>query len=233
MCSEIGKEEVALGNSGELGVVPRATPSADHVNQTADAGVAAFLAAIPGRDGWRDVAAVFHAVRCLPYVSLGDRSLEGVLARRAGSCSGKHSLLAAILNEIGVPAEVELVLGDFASPLRTARNLPGVLNEAAADGIRDVHNIVRADIGGRRTILDATWHDAVIPFGLRVNHIWAGCSDTSIAVDVGEMLGPAKDPAAEKAAIIGSWPAAEQQRRRRFLESINRWVAGLEAPVQG
>ena len=65
------------------------------------------------------------------------------------------------------------------------------------------------------------------PFGFRVNDSWSGTGDTTIAVDVENMLGPSNDPAAEKAKIIASWPREEQTRRRRFLEMINKWVAGL------
>lgn len=186
-------------------------------------GLRAFLAGIAAPDA----AGVFHAVRRLPYHSSGDRSLAGILARRAGSCSSKHILLAALLGEIGIEAQVELVLGDFAAPFRTARAIPSSLMVAAMNGVRDIHNIVRARIGGEPVILDATWHDAMKPFGLRVNDGWAGVGGTEVAVDVAEFLGPASDPASAKAEIIGSWPKAEQARRRDFLENVNSWVAGL------
>lgn len=195
----------------------------------AHAGLAAFLAeAAGGRTGTPAAVALFHAVRRLPYLSTGDRSLDSVLARRAGSCSGKHILLAALLQAVGLPARVELVLGDFASPLKAARNIPETFRAAAEAGIRDVHNVVRAEIDGRSVLLDATWHDAVKPYGFRVNDAWRGEGDTAIAVDVEAMLGPAADPAAAKAAIIESWPAVVQAGRREFLEQINGWVARLE-----
>lgn len=190
--------------------------------------LAVFLAEIAAREGGLDAVGIFHAVRRLPYLSTGDRSLEGVLARRAGSCSGKHILLAALLGEIGVPARVELVQGDFATPLKEARNIPAVFTEAAMRGVPDIHNVVAAAIGGRSVILDATWHDGVRPYGFRVNDRWAGTGDTAVAVDVERFLGPAEDPAAAKAAIIGAWPPEVQRRRREFLEEINRWVAAVE-----
>ncbi len=170
---------------------------------------------------------LFHAVRNLPYLSTGDRSLEGILQRRAGSCSSKHILLSALLDQLGIKSHVELVLGDFATPFRGARNIPAALAAVARDGIRDIHNIVRAEINGATAILDATWHDAMLPFNMRVNNTWAGQGDTQIAVDVAEMLGPSLQPAEDKARIISSWPDAEQQKRRGFLESVNAWVASV------
>ncbi len=180
-----------------------------------------------------DAVSVFHAVRQLPYLSTGDRSIEGIVLRRAGSCSSKHILLAALLDKIGIKAEVELVLGDFATPLREAHNVPAAFMTAAHEGIRDIHNIVRARVDGHIVVLDATWHDQVKPFGFRVNDTWSGTGGTRIAVDVERMLGPSDDPAVDKAKIIASWPADEQARRRRFLEMINDWVAGLSTqPVR-
>ena len=178
-----------------------------------------------------DAVSVFHAVRKLPYLSTGDRSIAGILLRRAGSCSSKHLLLAALLDKIGIKADVELVLGDFARPLLQARNVPDAFMTAAHEGIRDIHNIVRARVDGHNVVLDATWHDEVRPFSFRVNDTWSGTGDTRIAVDVENMLGPSNDPAAEKAKIIASWPADEQARRRRFLEMINNWVAGLSTQL--
>ncbi len=174
-----------------------------------------------------DATSVFHAVRQLPYLSTGDRSIEGILLRRAGSCSSKHILLSAMLNQIGITAHVELVLGDFATPFRGARNVPAEFSDSARDGIRDVHNILRAEINGTAVVLDATWHDAMLPFGMRVNNTWNGLGDTPIAVDVTQMLGPSLQPAKDKARLIASWPEAEQQKRRRFLEMVNKWVASV------
>ncbi len=188
-----------------------------------------FLAQIARQGQRADAVSVFHAVRQLPYLSTGDRSIEGILLRRAGSCSSKHILLAALLNKIGIKANVELVLGDFATPFREAHNVPSAFMVAAHEGIRDIHNIVRAQVDEHFIIMDATWHDLVKPFGFRVNDTWSGTNDTRIAVDVESMLGPSDNPAVDKAKIIASWPAEEQARRRRFLEMINDWVAELSS----
>jgi negative regulator of sigma E activity len=44
---------------------------------------------------------------------------------------------------------------------------------------------------------------------------------------VHKILGSSAEPAADKARIIASWPQAEQERRRRFLETVNAWVASI------
>ena len=157
-----------------------------------------YLASIIGSDKTPSVAEVFHAVRRLPYFSSGNRSLETLLKTGRGSCSSKHILLATLLNKLGIKAEVELVLGDFGLPLKAVREIPDALRKFSEQGIRDVHNVVRAWIEGQPVILDATWHDAVIPHGFRVNHHWEGAGDTVIAVDVEKFLGPASDVAKAK-----------------------------------
>ena len=189
--------------------------------------LADFFAQIGCRGQKSDATTAFHAVRQLPYLSTGDRSIEGILLRRAGSCSSKHILLSAMLDQIGIKAHVELVLGDFATPFRDARNIPAELADAAREGIRDVHNVLRAEINGTPVVLDATWHDAMLPFGMRVNNTWNGQGDTEIAVDATQMLGPSQQPAEDKARLIASWPEAEQQKRRLFLEMVNNWVASV------
>jgi hypothetical protein len=186
--------------------------------------LAAFRNDLRDRYGKRDPAVLFHAVRKMPYLSSGDRSLAGILRRKAGSCSAKHILLAALLQDYGVEAEVLLVKGDFAAPLREATGVPGYVSEAAVGGIPDIHNIVRARIGGCAIHLDATWHDAMRRHNFRVNDHWNGAGDTRIALDVEEWLGTAEDIAARKAEIISQWPAEQQAKRRRFLEAINQWV---------
>ncbi len=195
--------------------------------KTGNAALASFLGEIERDGNPVDAVSVFHAVRNLPYQSTGDRSLEGILQKRAGSCSSKHILLAALLNEIGIKSRVELVLGDFATPFRRARNIPTVFSDAARDGVRDIHNVLSVDINGETVILDATWHDAMSPFAMRVNNAWSGTGNTEIAVDVEKMLGPSVEPAEDKARIIASWSQAEQQARRRFLETVNDWVASV------
>ena len=198
------------------------------VRGSVDADLSAYLVSIIGSDQTPNVIEVFHAVRRLPYLSSGDRSLETILKTGKGSCSSKHILLATLLNKLGIKAEVELVLGDFGSPLKAARDIPDTVLKFSQQGIRDVHNVVRAWIEGQPVILDATWHDAVAPYGFRVNHHWEGAGDTLIAVDVEKFLGPALDAAKAKEKIISSWPAEERIRRRHFLDMINAWVAGLE-----
>jgi hypothetical protein len=202
-------------------------------DEVASAALAAFAEEARRADGRLDPVALFHAVRRLPYRSTGDRSLAGILAQRAGSCSSKHILLAALLRRHGIVARVVLAEGDFAAPLAATRGVPQAVVAAAVGGIPDIHNVVRAVIGGRVLVLDATWHDAVKRYGFRVNDTWSGEGDTEVALDVERWIEGDGDIAAQKSALIGAWPAALQARRRRFLEAINNWVDQLGPDGKG
>jgi hypothetical protein len=194
-----------------------------------DEAIASFRDEVAARAGKVDAVSLYHAVRQLPYLSSGDRSLQAILTLRAGSCSSKHILLDRLLASAGIESQVELVQGDFATPLRDAYGIPAALKATSVDGIPDIHNVVRARVNGKSVLLDATWNDYVKPFGLRVNDAWDGNGDTVVAADPERFLGTAADPAAAKAAIIESWPQDVQKRRRQFLENINAWIIDLEA----
>jgi hypothetical protein len=195
--------------------------------------LAAFAGTLRKHGGLLDPVAIFHAVRRMPYLSTGDRSLSGIIRRRAGSCSSKHILLAELLNREGIPARVIIVRGDFAAPLRDATGIPPDLLAAGEGGIPDYHNVVRAWIGGRECVLDATWHDAMKPYGFRVNDGWHGAGDCTIALDVEEWIDAEGDVAAHKARLIARWPEIVQARRRRFLEAINQWVETIGVETIG
>jgi len=190
--------------------------------------IAAFCDEVAADAGRADAVSLYHAVRQLPYLSSGDRSIEAILTLQAGSCSSKHILLDRLLARIGVESRVELVQGDFATPLREAHGIPAALKAASVDGIPDVHNVVRATVNGRSVLLDATWNDLVKPFGLRVNDAWDGTGGTARAADPARFRGPTARPAAAKAAIIESWAREVQKRRRRLPAEINAWIVDLE-----
>ncbi|MFN3228301.1 MAG: DUF3857 domain-containing protein [Asticcacaulis sp.] len=71
---------------------------------------------------------------------------ESVLARRYGDCKGKSVLLAALLKELGIKAELVLVSTESGDSLATSLPLVAAFN----------HVIVRAEIAGQSFWLDGT-----------------------------------------------------------------------------
>ena len=91
--------------------------------------------------GDTSVAAVYHAVRRLPYGGVGKlRSAEAVLNARTGSCSGKHLALALLLRKLG-HNDVEIVTYhcDFATAISDDVKLKPKLPR----DVHDFHHAVR------------------------------------------------------------------------------------------
>ncbi len=181
------------------------------------------------------VVAIFHAVRRLPYASTGRRTAADLVREGRGACTAKHLLLRDLLESVGVPASVETVAGRFGAGLPD--DLPSMPPELramiGAGGVPDFHHCVTAVLDGREVVLDATWHDALIPQGFPVNHGWAGAGDTALAVEGTRLPEPPRDIAAFKAARIAELPQADRESRRRFLGLISDWISGLDADANG
>ena len=96
-----------------------------------------------GADEAVTLASAFRIVRDLPYERASDRAPETVLREWRGTCSGKHYLLAAILEALGTETAVILATHHF-----TAENSPwlppALLDEVrAGEGVPDVHTFLR------------------------------------------------------------------------------------------
>ena len=173
------------------------------------------------------VVAAFHAVRRMTYASTGSRDPADLVRNGRGACTAKHLLLRELLASLDVPCRVETVSGYFGRGLPAdAPGMPAELRDMIRDGgVPDYHNIVQARLDGREVLLDATWHDAMIPAGFPVNQDWDGRGDTRLAI-TGERLGrETEDPVRMKSELIAALPAADQARRLRFLELITQYSA--------
>lgn len=171
------------------------------------------------------VVEAFHAVRRMTYASTGSRDPADLVRERHGACTAKHLLLAQLLDSLGVPVRVRCLAGAFGLGLPEAPDMPDELKAMIREGgVPDVHNVVVAEIDGRETLLDATWHDEMIAVGFPVNDRWNGVGDTKPALQ-GTFLEHDGDLVAFKASQLSSLPSSEQQRRLRFLELITQYSA--------
>jgi hypothetical protein len=173
------------------------------------------------------LAAIYHAVRNIPYGSVGARDPLQVMKNRSGSCSGKHILLRDLLRKAGFEAGVMTIYTHFDSKLKPNAAFPDELNEMIEQGgIPDYHHFVRiGGPGGQK--LDATWHDAVSQYGFPVNSRWNGEGDTELASLPIETFEPVEDLVAYKIKMVASLPEAASQRRSRFFSLLTGWIADL------
>jgi hypothetical protein len=184
--------------------------------------------------GWRcdhapSVVEIFHTVRQYPYASTGRRTAADVVRDGKGACTGKHLLLVELLKSAGIPAAMATVFGQFGADLPPS--IPGMPAQLQAmirgGGAADYHHYVIATIGGRSVALDATWHNALVPYGFPVNADWDGRGDTVLALRGERIETDPGDLPAFKAALIAKLPRADRERREAFLRLLSQWIAGL------
>lgn len=178
---------------------------------------------------------IFHDVRRYRYLSDGVRDPKVIADRRAGSCTGKHLLLRDRLRQAGFNADVETVRGDFAAGIPMHSGMSDSLRDMVREGgVEDFHNYVllRTD-DGRTLRLDATWNDALRPFGFPVNDQWRGVGDTAIALAPQASLGACEDVVAFKKSCLDQLPRARLARRARFLELLSEWISEVDDMTTG
>ncbi|NMM45707.1 hypothetical protein HH303_14515 [Rhodospirillaceae bacterium KN72] len=187
------------------------------------------------RSDIRPAVDLFHEVRRYRYLSDGVRDPLTIADRRAGSCTGKHLLLRDRLRQAGFKADVETVRGDFAAGIPVHPGMSAELREMVQEaGVDDFHNYVVLRMEDGRTLrLDATWNDALRPFGFPVNDRWHGEGDTAIALEPQASLGVREDVVAFKKDCLDQLPRANLARRARFLELLSEWISEVDEMTTG
>ena len=187
-----------------------------------------------GADEALTPASGFRIVRDLPYERASDRAPETVLREWRGTCSGKHYLLAAILNALGSATAVILATHHF-----TAENSrwlpPTLLDEVRAAEVPDVHTFLRVrhdPVADEWMTVDATWPLAASALGLPVNAMFQPGTDQRVAADIEEIIHVPEDedPQAVKEIVLANHVGDEMPRRDRFIEALATWLADAQPP---
>lgn len=186
-----------------------------------------FLRRIP-EDGRLRLVQLYHAVRNIPYGAAGMRDPVKVIENNAGSCSGKHLLLRDLLRAESYETEVITIYTHFNKgvPLHESYSdeLARMIRE---ENVCDFHHYVRARIDGSWFSLDATWHDALAPYGFPVNKGWDAAGDTVLAAEPLRTYADVPDVATLKQELIASLSPEEREKRARFFTLLTGWIAAL------
>ncbi|MGE0545766.1 MAG: hypothetical protein AB7O24_33530 [Kofleriaceae bacterium] len=123
-------------------------------------GLAATLTARVGpgaSPGERSPAvAIIGAIKAMPYGRASDREPSTVLREWTGTCSGKHYLLRAALEELSVP--VRIVHRVFRLERTQAERLFPAAAAAVPDaGLTDVHTYALVELAGVTRVIDVTF----------------------------------------------------------------------------
>jgi hypothetical protein len=134
-----------------------------------------------------------EAIRALPYGRPSDRTVDGMLRERRGTCSTKHLFLARFLAERFPDTEPVIVHRVYTLDRARARELFSAAVTAAVpdDGLVDVHRYLAVTLGGQRVVIDATFPGPA----------WDGLSSLPLACGAGVDYPAGDDPDAEKRAL--------------------------------
>jgi hypothetical protein len=134
-----------------------------------------------------------EAIRAIPYGRPSDRTVDGMLRERRGTCSTKHLLLARVLTERFPDTEPVIVHRVYTLDRDRARELFGAAVAAAVpeNGLVDVHRYLAVTLGGQRVEIDATFPGPA----------WDGLSSLPLACGAGMDYPAGDDPDAEKRAL--------------------------------
>lgn len=176
-----------------------------------------------------NLAMVYRLVRDMPYARASDRQAETVLREWRGTCSGKHYLLAELLDEIGLVAMVVLATHQFDA--ESAPWLPPhLLTEVNLAPVPDVHTFLRVEhdpIMHEWTTVDATWPAAARRLGLPANPAFEPGRDQVIACDPIEFFHVPDDmePQELRQRILADHVGSDVARRDVFLQALSDWLA--------
>jgi hypothetical protein len=134
-----------------------------------------------------------EAVRALRYGRPSDRSVEGMLRERRGTCSTKHLFLAQALADLFPETEPLIVHRVYQLDRARARELfdTRVASAVPEEGLIDIHRYLTIVVDGRRITVDATFPGPP----------WDGRSSLPLACGPGRDYPAGEDPDAEKRAL--------------------------------
>lgn len=171
----------------------------------------------------------FALVRDMPYRRTSRPSPETVIEEWRGTCSSKHLLLQALLEELGRDTILMVATHAF-TPENSPWLPPHLLAEVEREPVRDVHNFLRVEGEPGWFSVDATWPLAAAALGLPANERWIEGRNMTIAADIEEVydVPEGEDPAVVKERLVsrhaGPPGSASRTSRERFIEALADWL---------
>ncbi len=175
----------------------------------------------------------FRRIRDIPYAivpamrdpAVGPRMM---LKENRGSCNPKHVLLADEFRKLGLEVRYANYAFSWDDP---AVKYPPELRALAKRMPAGNHLAVKALIGGKWVLVDATWDLPLKKAGFPVNEDWNGVSDTKNAVTpINEVLNETIEERVKYDTALRSKYTEEQKAAyAEFIGKLNKWLEDLRA----
>ncbi|MUL40701.1 hypothetical protein FZ103_05815 [Streptomonospora sp. PA3] len=162
------------------------------------------------------LAQVVEAVHRIPFGLPADRSAHGTLEEWRGTCTTKHDLLAAALEQGWPETKPRLVHRVHLCTPDTARERIGedAAQAVPEDGLWDVHRYLVVEIAGERVALDVTYPSTPG---------WDGAS--SMRVAAGEGADHEAGPDADRELRVLEAAHCDPRSRERFISALSASLA--------
>ncbi|MFA6355553.1 MAG: hypothetical protein WCY23_00425 [Candidatus Omnitrophota bacterium] len=175
----------------------------------------------------------FRRIRDIPYAIVAAMRDPAVgpammLKENRGSCNPKHVLLADEFRKLGLEVKYANYSFSWDDP---AVKYPPELRSLTKMIPPGNHLAIKALIGGRWVLVDATWDLPLKKAGFPVNEDWDGISDTKNAVTpVNEVLHDTIEERVKYDVALRSRNTEEQRAAyAEFAEKLNEWLEVIRA----
>ncbi|HPN66005.1 MAG TPA: hypothetical protein PLV09_01140, partial [Candidatus Omnitrophota bacterium] len=154
-----------------------------------------------------------------------------MLKENRGSCNPKHVLLADEFRKLGLEVRYANYAFYWDDP---AVKYPPELRALTKRIPAGNHLAVKALIGGRWVLVDATWDLPLKKAGFPVNEDWDGVSDTKNAVTpINEVLNETIEERVKYDAAVRSRHTDEQKAAyAEFAGKLNKWLEVIRAQAR-
>ena len=174
----------------------------------------------------RSPASTFALVRDMPYQRASSRAPDAIIHEWRGTCSGKHYLLSALFQEMGLRTKIMMCTHRF--KLENSGHFPAHLRQVLEGGpVPDVHTFVKLETDSGWMDVDATWPRQAESLGMPVNHEFREGVSMDLACDPIEMfeVPEGEEPQPFKERLISRFCGDEDRRRDRFIVGLSDWLS--------
>ena len=150
------------------------------------------------------------------------RTIQDVVEKGVGTCTGKHKFLQACYDQLGIKYEPVVVTFKWNQQcINFPDDLQAILDEGEWD---HGHNFVHLNSG---IDVDITWNPALAEYGFKtLPEDWDGKTSFVGVENIVKRWDNAKIDEM-KAQLIGSLDEETRERRERFLHGFIKWINSI------